>query len=70
MDGWYYCNGQLLGISKPLGHDGRRLQHFHPAQRLIPAGLIYVGSHHPSGFDSRYYGPVAISRLTRMERVL
>jgi len=69
-DGWYFCNGQLLGISKPFGHDGRRLEHFRPARRLIPAGFIYVGSHHPSGFDSRYYGPVAISRLTRMERVL
>lgn len=69
-DGWYYCNGRLLGISKPFGHDGHRLEHFHTTQRLIPAGFIYVGSHHPSGFDSRYYGPVAISRLTRMERVL
>lgn len=69
-DGWYYCNGKLLGISKPIGRDGRRLEHYQPKQVLIPAGYIFVGSHHPSGFDSRYYGPVAIARLTRMERVL
>lgn len=69
-DGWYYCNGRLLGVSKPIGHDGRRLEHYRPTNLVIPQGFIYVGSRHPSGFDSRYYGPVAISRLTRMERVL
>jgi hypothetical protein len=69
-DGWYYCNGRLLGISKPIGRNGQRLAHFHPESAVIPAGFIYVGSSHPSGFDSRYYGPVALSRLTRMEQVL
>jgi conjugal transfer pilin signal peptidase TrbI len=69
-DGWYYCNGRLLGVSKAVGHNGQRLEHYRPTDRVIPQGFIYVGSHHPSGFDSRYYGPVAISRLTRMERVL
>lgn len=69
-DGWYYCNGHLLGVSKPIGRNGEKLAHFQPAYRTIPAGFIYVGSSHPSGFDSRYYGPVAIARLTRMEQVL
>lgn len=69
-DGYYYCNGRLLGVSKPRGHNGQRLVHYHPRKALIPAGFVYVGSTHASGFDSRYYGPVAISRLTRMERVL
>jgi conjugal transfer pilin signal peptidase TrbI len=70
FDGWYYCNGHLLGVSKPIGHNGQRLDHFRPQGTTIPAGFIYVGSDHPSGFDSRYYGPVAITRLTRMEQVL
>ena len=69
-DGWYYCNGRLLGISKAVGRDGQRLDHFKPPYARIPAGFIYVGSSHPSGFDSRYYGPVAIGRLTRTKRVL
>lgn len=69
-DGWYYCNRRLMGVSKSVGHDGQRLSHYRPTGRLIPAGFIFVGSHHPGGFDSRYYGPVAIARLTRMERVL
>ncbi|WP_313802635.1 S26 family signal peptidase [Sphingobium sp.] len=69
-DGWYYCNNKLMGVSKPIGRNGQRLDHYRPPQRLIPAGVIFVGSHHPSGFDSRYYGPVSIGRLTRMERVL
>lgn len=69
-DGWYYCNGRLLGVSKGLSLKGVRLDHWKPSQPTIPAGYIYVGSRHPSGFDSRYYGLVAIARVTRMERVL
>lgn len=70
LDGYYYCDAVLLGISKPVGHDGTRLAHLRWGSKPIPPGFVYVGSHHPDGFDSRYYGPVAIERLTRMERVL
>ena len=70
QDGYYYCNGKLLGVSKAYGHEGRRLDHYRPVGPIIPPGTIYVGSRHPSGFDSRYYGPVAIERLTRMEKLL
>lgn len=69
-DGWYYCNGRLLGASKPVGSHGQILTHWQPAYAVIPEGLIYVGSAHPGGFDSRYYGPVAITRLRRMEKLL
>jgi len=69
-DGWYYCNSRLLGVSKAFAHDGRQLEHWRPDNGRILPGTIYVGSRHESGFDSRYYGPVAIERLTRMERVL
>lgn len=69
-DGYYYCNGKLLGISKPYGHNGQKLDHWRPMIATIPADMIYVGSSHPSGFDSRYYGPVAITRLRRMEKLL
>jgi conjugal transfer pilin signal peptidase TrbI len=69
-DGYYYCNGKLLGVSKSIGRNGQRLDRYRPTTTSIPPGYIYVGSLHPSSFDSRYYGPVAITRLTRMERVL
>lgn len=69
-DGYYYCNGRLLGVSKPVARSGQKLEHWQPRTSTIPQGMIFVGSHHPDGFDSRYYGPVAISRLTRMEKVL
>ena len=69
-DGWYYCDGRLLGVSKPIGHGGQKLTHWAPVYRLLPAGMIYVGSRYPSGFDSRYYGPIAVARLHRMEKVL
>lgn len=70
FDGWYFCEGKLLGISKPFGRGGQRLEHWRPDNGLILPGTIYVGSHHPSGFDSRYYGPVPIWQLKRMEKLL
>lgn len=66
----YYCDGRLLGISKAFSAKGAALDHLAWGRKPVPAGFIYVGSHHPDGYDSRYYGPVAIDRLTRMERVL
>ncbi|MBB6122860.1 S26 family signal peptidase [Sphingobium subterraneum] len=69
-DGYYYCNGHLLNVSKANGRNGQKLQHWHPVQATIPQGFVFVGSGHPDGFDSRYYGPVAIGRLTRMEKIL
>lgn len=69
-DGYYYCNERLLNVSKAVGRNGQKLDHWQPREGLVPEGTVFVGSSHPSGFDSRYYGPVAISRLTRMEKVL
>ncbi len=69
-DGWYFCDGRLLGVSKPVGRGGMKLEHWQPKLGTIPEGTIYVGSHHPDGFDSRYYGPVAVEKLRRMEKVL
>lgn len=69
-DGYYYCGDRLLGISKPYGRGGQKLEHLAWGRKPIPEGYVYVGSSHTSGFDSRYYGPVAITRLTRMEKIL
>ncbi|WP_454882979.1 S26 family signal peptidase [Sphingomonas oryzagri] len=69
-DGYYYCDGRLLGVSKPTGRKGERLNHLVWGRKPVPIGMVYVGSGHPDGYDSRYYGPVALDRLTRMERVL
>lgn len=68
-DGRYFCNGELLGVSLPFAHNGMKLEHMQWSG-IMPAGMVYVGSHHPRGFDSRYFGLLPISRLTRMERLL
>jgi type IV secretory pathway protease TraF len=68
-DGYYFCNGQLLGVSLPVGRHGQRLEHLRWSG-TIPADFAYVGSHHPRGFDSRYFGLVPLKRLTRMRRLL
>jgi conjugal transfer pilin signal peptidase TrbI len=69
-DGYYYCGGRLLGISKPFGRGGQRLAHFRWPGGPIPPGMAYVGSANPDSFDSRYFGLVRLDRLTRMRRVL
>lgn len=69
FDGHYFCDGAPLGVSLPMGLHGLKLQHLRWSG-VIPPGMVYVGSHHPRGFDSRYFGLVPISRLTRMERLL
>lgn len=69
FDGHYFCEGAPLGVSLPMGLHGLKLRHMQWGG-VIPAGMAYVGSHHPRGFDSRYFGLVPISRLTRMERLL
>lgn len=68
-DGHYFCNGKLLGVTLPFAHNGLKLEHM-KWSGIIPLGMIYVGSRHPRGFDSRYIGLIPISRLTRMERIL
>lgn len=67
-DSHYFCNGALLGVSLPYARDGSRLSHLNWSG-IIPRGMVYVGSHHPRGFDSRYIGLVPISRLRRMQRL-
>ena len=67
---WYYCGRTFLGASRPFGRDGRPLPHLRWGDRPIPPGFVYVGSDHAGGFDSRYFGPVRLDRLTRMERIL
>jgi type IV secretory pathway protease TraF len=68
-DGHFYCNDELLGVSLTHATNGLKLQHFR-WNGVIPAGHIYVGSHHVRGFDSRYFGLMPIDRLTRMARLL
>lgn len=69
FDGYYFCNGELLGVSLPHGIHGQKLEHMQWSG-VVPTGMIYVGSHHPRGFDSRYFGLVPITTLTRVERLL
>lgn len=69
LDGYFFCNGELLGISLPHGIHGRRLDHLR-WNGTVPVGMAYIGSHHPRGFDSRYFGLVPIASLTRMRRLL
>lgn len=66
----YLCDGRLVGVSRAFGRNGQALAPYPWGDHPIPPGQAYLGSDHDDGFDSRYYGLIAIERLTRMERVL
>ena len=57
--------GTLWPDSAPLDRDagGRSLQHYPFGTYRVRAGQLWVLSQHPSGIDSRYFGPVATSRV-------
>ncbi|MDB5575731.1 MAG: type secretory pathway protease TraF-like protein [Bradyrhizobium sp.] len=68
-DAWYFCDQVLLNVSKPFTRGGAHLPHLIWGGP-IPPGLMFVGSGAPNGFDSRYFGLVPVSALTRMKRIL
>lgn len=70
LEAAFFCNGSLIGVSKPYGKGGQRLDYFRWKNGPVPQGRAYIGSSYKDGFDSRYFGLVPISALTRMERVL
>ena len=69
-DAEFRCNGELMNVSKSITKDGRRIHHWEWSGDVIPDGYLFVGSRHPDGFDSRYFGLVARTRLTRAIKVL
>lgn len=69
MDARYFCNGDRLGTTLPFAGNGMKLDHMQWSG-IVPPGMVYVGSHHPQGFDSRYLGLLPITKLTRMARLI
>lgn len=69
MDARYFCNGHRLGTTLPFAGNGMKLEHMQWSG-IVPPGMVYVGSHHPQGFDSRYFGLLPITKLTRMARLI
>ncbi|WP_186402153.1 S26 family signal peptidase [Sphingopyxis sp. P1IMeth2] len=69
MDARYFCNGHRLGTTLPFASNGMKLDHMQWSG-IVPPGMVYVGSHHPQGFDSRYFGLLPITKLTRMARLI
>lgn len=69
MDARYFCNGHRLGTTLPFDRNGMKLDHMQWSG-IVPPGMVYVGSHHPQGFDSRYFGLLPITKLIRMRRLI
>ncbi len=69
-DGAFFCNGKLLHRAKRRTRTGAPLEPFDWAGGVIPDGMMFIGSRHPDGFDSRYLGLFATRDLVRLEKVL
>lgn len=71
-DGKYILvNGRQLPDSNLFIHDkyGKEL----PQQKypyVVPQGSVYLTSMHMYGYDSRYYGPIAIEHIAGKARLL
>lgn len=69
-DGAFFCNGALLHRAKRRTRTGAPLEPFNWSGGAIPDGMMFIGSRHPDGFDSRYLGLFATRDLVRLEKVL
>jgi conjugative transfer signal peptidase TraF len=66
-------NGRLIANSKSLDRDGsgRTLPSPRTKEIIVGRGEVWViSSYNPLSFDSRYFGPVPISRIERLARPL
>ena len=66
-------NGTLLHNTSPRARDsrGRPLTSWRFGRYIVPAGFVWVASqYNPLSFDSRYYGPIPVSRIRHHLRPL
>jgi type IV secretory pathway protease TraF len=65
-------NGVLWPESKPLARDssGRRLEHYPFGAHRVRPGELWLLSDNPRGWDSRYFGPVALANVVSAARPL
>jgi type IV secretory pathway protease TraF len=63
------CDGVWLHRRKEETGTGEPLEAF-IWSGTIPEGMVYVGSKHPDGFDSRYLGFFPYEGLTRLKAIL
>ena len=66
-------NGRLIANSKSLDHDrsGRPLPGAGANDVIVAKGEVWViSSYNPFSFDSRYFGPVPISKIEGLARPL
>ena len=66
----FYCDGELISVAKDESLTGLPLRIFEWSEGPIPEGFVYVGSDHPNGYDSRYFGLIRVSETTVMEALL
>jgi len=56
-------DGVLVAATLPADRMGRQLQSWQQCRRLQPGELFLLSVTNPASFDSRYFGPVAVSTV-------
>lgn len=69
-NGAFFCNGDLIHRAKRRTRLGAPLKAFSWPGGPVPKGMMFIGSRHPDGFDSRYLGLFRTKELIRAEKVL
>ena len=70
-EGWVTCNDFFLGmagnrVNEETGQEIKMFQY----NGVIPSDKVFVMGEHPTSFDSRYYGLVSLSDLTKVKKIL
>lgn len=65
---YHYCNGKKLGRVLMFGESGVPLPAFEYSGN-VPDGKVFLSGEHPSSFDSRYWGFISISELSKMKPI-
>lgn len=61
----FFCNGDLIGMASPIKLAGKTIPVFE-FNGVIPDGMAFVLGESPNSFDSRYWGFISMSKMTRL----
>ncbi|CDT76347.1 S26 family signal peptidase [Vibrio crassostreae] len=70
-EGWVTCNDYFLGMAGDRVNEGTgEVIKMFQYNGVIPEDKAFVMGEHPTSFDSRYYGLVVLSELTKVEKLI
>lgn len=70
-EGWVTCNDYFLGMSADrVNEETGEVINMFQYNGIIPENKAFVMGEHPTSFDSRYYGLISLSELTKVKKLI